>query len=204
MNLESTDETPSGVASEGAEPGRKRSTKRWIYLGVAGLLVLGLVVRYVSRDDSQNSGGSSAAEVDANGDPISAALQLLSSGKPSEAIKVLEDYVSANPKNELALFNLGSIYQIQLNDDVTAIAYYTKALDVGPKNTSALYNRAFAYWDRGELQSAANDFQKVVDLKKRKAPNALWNLGKVTSLLGDPVLGVQYMKEAQKLDPSLK
>ena len=204
MSVEASGDTTESVDTENSDSRPKRRNRRWIYVGVSCLLVVGLLVRYVAGDDSQSGQNSSAQNADLTGDPISAALQVLSSGKPNEAVKILEDYVAANPKSELALYNLGSIYQIQLNDDVTAIAYYTKALDIGPKNTSALFNRAYAYWDRGDLTSAAKDFEKVVVLKKRKAPQALWNLGKVTALLGDTVLGAQYLQEALKLDPSLK
>jgi tetratricopeptide (TPR) repeat protein len=61
----------------------------------------------------------------------------------------------------MAYINIGNIC-IKLNDYEKAIANFTMAINLMPNNSSAYYNRGYAYFFTGEYNLAFKDFKKYL------------------------------------------
>src|SRR5580765_4794729 len=95
---------------------------------------------------------------------------LYQQGKLEEAKRIFEGLAVLDGKNPYVHGILGAIYQKQEKFDV-AIARYTLALSVYPKDPNSLTNRGEIYLKLGRLKEAAEDFKKAIDLDTaRKNP----------------------------------
>ena len=65
--------------------------------------------------------------------------------------------------NEYALFNLGYINLVYLNDNVTAIKYFQKALNVNAAYYDALFNLAFALELSGDKEDARIKYKELLN-----------------------------------------
>ena len=114
-------------------------------------------------------------DVDAN--QVAALLltghNLFQQGKLDEAKRIFEGLAVLDGKNPYVHGILGAIYQKQEKYDV-AIARYTLALSIFPKDPNSLTNRGEIYLKLGKFKEAAADFKKSIDLdpeKKNPASN---------------------------------
>ncbi len=109
----------------------------------------------------------------------------------------ISDYNNAlkiDPKNTLALFNLGNNYK-RLNENAEAIIYYNKAfeskggdmafIDLAPNGVTnesnfdvpgqeIFYQRAFAYLGIDSLKKSFNDFHKCVNFGYKIVDSYYW------------------------------
>jgi len=95
-----------------------------------------------------------------------------SQGKLDEAKRIFEGLAVLDGKNPYVHGILGAIYQKQEKYDV-AIARYTLALNIFPKDPNSLTNRGEIYLKLGKFKEAAEDFKKAIELDpERKHPAA--------------------------------
>jgi tetratricopeptide (TPR) repeat protein len=131
---------------------------------------------------------------------VQAGLASAAKGDDKAALSAFSEAAGKDPKNFLAQYNLGTIYQKQ-GDTVLALQHYGLALQVNPNYVPALYNSAVIYGATNP-QLAIITYRKIIQLQP-KAPTAYLNLGLLEAKLG---LFTQAGKDLQKAldqDPSL-
>jgi tetratricopeptide (TPR) repeat protein len=76
-------------------------------------------------------------------------------------------------------FNKGRVYQ-RNNYHTAAIAYYTHAIILNPNSVDTYINRGYSYKEKGDIDSARNDFVKAMELDPDDA-----NIQEMIDALGD-------------------
>ncbi|MGB3713626.1 MAG: tetratricopeptide repeat protein [Candidatus Promineifilaceae bacterium] len=104
-------------------------------------------------------------------DHVDAAINLggayILSGRFRSAAKVLEGAVGVDPENPIAWTNLGAAYlgnPVLARDDeqLKAIAAFTRALELRPASPSVAYNIGLIYRDRMEWKEAEYWFREAI------------------------------------------
>ncbi|HEX4744024.1 MAG TPA: tetratricopeptide repeat protein [Candidatus Limnocylindria bacterium] len=122
-------------------------------------------------------------------------------GKNDEAIKGYYETLGNDPRNEIALTNLGIIYRFA-NKPQIAEGFYRAALEVNPNSAGSLFGLAV-------IRAAAGDTQEAIDLYRRLLvlnPNdaiAHYNLGLVLRATGRVAEGDAEIRQAIAIDPKL-
>jgi Tfp pilus assembly protein PilF len=97
---------------------------------------------------------------------------LYSEGHFEDAKKLFEGLAALDSTNPYVHGILGAIYQKQEKYDV-AVARYSMALSLYPKDINSLTNRGEIFLKCGKFSEAANDFKAAIDLDPdRKSPAA--------------------------------
>jgi tetratricopeptide (TPR) repeat protein len=109
-------------------------------------------------------------------DPRSAALveqaqQLSAAGRHNEAIDLLETALAVDPRNRGAYVTLGRVAQAQRLPG-KAIRLYGDALRLEPNDVNALGGQGEAYVQRGALQRARANLERVRSLCGQPCPQA--------------------------------
>lgn|GEM_PF-1198057 len=94
---------------------------------------------------------------------INYAIAQVRSGRPEEAIAVLEAILKENPSNAVAMENLGSAYYIQ-GDLNAALRTYHAALDAGAVTGRSQKGIGLIHRQLGQLNEAATWFEKAVNV----------------------------------------
>jgi Flp pilus assembly protein TadD len=88
-----------------------------------------------------------------------------------QGISMLRDVLKADPKNELALFNLGML-SIQSGQYNNAIDRLEQLLEINPAHTQGQLLLGIALLNKGDKKKAREQFQKVKDMDKDPAVQA--------------------------------
>ncbi|MCH2314191.1 MAG: tetratricopeptide repeat protein [SAR202 cluster bacterium] len=88
---------------------------------------------------------------------------LANRGDHLEAIKCFVVTVKYNPEHAMAWNNIG-VSKLCLSNPEEAVIAYKKALRIDSEYRDALHNRALAYSDVGELDSAMVDLNRAISL----------------------------------------
>ncbi len=78
---------------------------------------------------------------------------------------MLREVLAADPKNELALFNLGML-SIQSSQYDKAIERLEELVKINPAHTQGQLLLGIAWMSKGEKTKAKEQFQKVKDMDK--------------------------------------
>ena len=108
----------------------------------------------------------------------------LASGKPEEAVAVLQTYVIYEPDDTNALLTLGKAYSAIGNYD-SAIAAFDKIVQAKPRNAEAYYQRGEAYLNLGKTDLAEADFTKAISYDPSDFDSRI-GLARVYDLQGNP------------------
>lgn len=101
-----------------------------------------------------------------NNDVIySLAMYYQETGQYDKAIQHYQTLLSNDPDNFIALYNIGYINLVYLQQYQTAIEYFTKSIEKKNDYVEAYYNRGFAYEMLKDAQHSKSDYQKALDLK---------------------------------------
>ena len=98
------------------------------------------------------------------------AMTYLSSA-PMVGVKMLREVLEADPKNELALFNMGML-SIQSNQNEKAVNWLSQLVEVNPKHTQGTLLLGIAYMNTDQKKKAKEQFEKVKDMDKDPAVQA--------------------------------
>lgn len=98
------------------------------------------------------------------------AMTYLSSA-PMKGVAMLREVVETDPKNELALFNLGML-SIQSGQNDKAVSWLSKLMEVNPRHTQGTLLLGMAYMNLNEKKKAKEQFEKVKDMDKDPAVQA--------------------------------
>jgi tetratricopeptide (TPR) repeat protein len=115
------------------------------------------------RPDDQTDPRSTALVEQARG--------LASSGRNNEAIDLLETALAVDPGNRAAYIALGRVAQAQ-HLPGKAVRYYADALRLEPNDVNALAGQGEAYVQRGAVDRARQNLQRVQTLCRQACPQA--------------------------------
>lgn len=121
-----------------------------------------------------------------------------------KAKDVLEQILQVDPKDLLALSNLGVLYQLpdtDFRDASKSFQYYSKALEVEPNQIKDISNLGFLMLQVGHPQDSEKYFRRALDLNPRYAL-AYYGLGKAAEIQGDARKAEANYAEARRLDPN--
>ncbi len=132
--------------------------------------------------------------------------QLLSQGRPGEAIAVLTKARELDPDNAVAAINLGGAYILQ-GKHRQAVPVLERAAQLEPDNAMVWMNLAAAYLGKlpfatPAMQDQAIDaFKHALTLNPR-APHVNYNLGLIYIERGDIEQAALYFYAALETDPN--
>ena len=81
-----------------------------------------------------------------------------------KAVETYEILLTVSPDFKEALYNLGYINLVYLNDFEKAVNFFTRAISLDSKYTDAYFNRGYSYEWLGDYTNARKDYQKALDL----------------------------------------
>ncbi len=96
-------------------------------------------------------------------------------------------------------YNLGVKEQEQGSYD-SAIAHYSKALELNPKYKDAYYSRGVSFGKKSGYDASIRDFTKVLELDPKDA-DAFYNRGNAHEAKGDQDAAIRDYTKALELDP---
>lgn len=138
---------------------------------------------------------------EARAEALARAQAAHNSGNTDEAIKGYYETLGYDPKNEVALTNLGIIYRFA-NKPQIAEGFYRAALEADPNSAGSLFGLALLRAAAGSLPEAIDLYQRLL----RLAPNDAvghYNLGLVLRAAGRAAEGDAEIARALALDPKL-
>jgi tetratricopeptide (TPR) repeat protein len=91
------------------------------------------------------------------------ALFYQETGEYEKAIHIYEAMLQKHPDFYFALYNIGYVNLVYLNDYDKAIEYFTKAISIKPDYADAYYNRGFAYELKKDAENSRNDYKKALE-----------------------------------------
>lgn len=166
---------------------------------VVPMLVGGLLLASCTSGSGSGSSETPAQRADAQ---VAAGLKAESNGQQQAALSDFQAAVASDPTNKYAYYDLGVIYQQQLNDATTAATYYHKALLVDGSYKPALYNLAILYTTSDPAQ-AISLYNQLLQLNAND-PNVLYNLGLILYAQGQVTQGRSDIDKAIAINPSLR
>lgn len=138
---------------------------------------------------------------EAMGEALGRAQNAHSAGKTDEAIKGYYETLGHDPRNEIALTNLGIIYRFA-NKPQIAEGFYRSALEVNEKSAGSLFGLAVIRAAAGSTQEAIDLYKKLLALNPNDAI-AHYNLGLVYRAVGRIADGDAEIRAAIAIDPKL-
>lgn len=118
---------------------RVRMRSRSWMLGLGLLALIGAACSSAPNPQASSKGRSSTSQGEKL---VEDGLKAESQGQVHKAISDFEAAIAAAPNNQYAYYDLGVIYQQQLNNPAQAASWYEKALVADPKYRPALFNLA--------------------------------------------------------------
>ncbi len=91
------------------------------------------------------------------------AMTYLSSSAPMQGIMMLREVLAADPRNELALFNMGML-SVQSGQFPKAVEWLEKLIAVNQNHIQGQLLLGVAYMNQGEREKARQQFEKVKKL----------------------------------------
>ena len=116
------------------------------------------------------------------------------------AIETLRSAIMANPESPLLWNTLGTVLAEQ-GDMATALTFFEEALRFDPAHAHALYNRANAKLDLGDLDGALAGCDAAIALTKAPSELAMMRLARSTILLCAGRLGDGWDAYEARFDP---
>lgn len=132
---------------------------------------------------------------------ISEGLAAESHGQTQEAIKDFNAAVAKNPASAIGYYDLGVVYQQQVNDPTSATSAYNKALLANPNYKPALFNLAILQ-TQSDPAGAVSTYNQLLKLNPSDS-NVLFNLGLLLIAQNQPVQGHADLQKAISINPTL-
>jgi Tfp pilus assembly protein PilF len=156
---------------------------RMTLIALVLLTAVGLCAAPASADNAATCGDQNAAP----DSRIAACTQAIGSGK------------GRGPNLSWAFFNRGVGY-LEKRDNDRAIADYTEAIRLGPRDADAFVGRGSAYSNKHDYDRAMTDYNEAIRLDPKSA-SAFTGRGNVYGDKGDYDRAIADLTEAIRLDP---
>jgi Tfp pilus assembly protein PilF len=119
-------------------------------------------------------------------------------GNTAEAIKDLNDYVGAYPRDDLAWTILGNAYKDHEQLD-EAQAAYEKALEINPRRFEALTGKGILHRKRGEYAQAMSAYESALAINSNYA-QAYSSMTVIALKTHEDNQALEYAKRGYELD----
>lgn len=106
------------------------------------------------------------------------ALFFQENGQTEQAITTYNNILDIDPEHKFAVYNLGYINLVYLQNYQAAAEYFTNAIQLDPEYAEAYYNRGYSYELMGKLAFARKDYEKALELE-RNYPKAIEGLNRL-------------------------
>lgn len=126
------------------------------------LFISQLLLTFAFVQSSENN-SKSAADLITKGDGLRA------SGKVKHALQAYDDAIKLEPLNYLVLFKRGAVYMSIPGKEESAIADFSKVLEIRPDFTTALKQRSSLYLKLGQLDNVEKDAELLSSMNKKKS-----------------------------------
>ena len=93
------------------------------------------------------------------------ALYLQSHGFPEEAIQHYDTLLMQSPDNYIALFNIGYVNYVYLENNEVALDYFNRALNANPNYLDAYYNKGRVLEQMGNYSQAIDIYKEVLNIQ---------------------------------------
>jgi len=120
-------------------------------------------------------------------------------GRWREAQGAYEEFIAANPHEKEAFANLGLV-KVKLGASESAVADFSKALDIDPKFVDARRNRGTVYLGQKRYDSAIEDFSAVFAADKGDM-GTLYKRAYAYCTNGERKLGAKDLREVLRIEP---
>ena len=94
---------------------------------------------------------------------LAEAMSLVDQGNHESAVRILEKILKADPRNEMALIEMGMIHLIDLKAPQSALSYLKSALSVNPSNKVVLSELVGIYDEIGQAGAGLSYLQQLYD-----------------------------------------
>jgi tetratricopeptide (TPR) repeat protein len=84
-------------------------------------------------------------------------------GNYEMAIQIYNSILDIEPDFYVALYNIGYVNLVYLQDFEEAIDYFTRTLDIDPEYADAYYNRGFAFELLKDVENSRKDYKKTLE-----------------------------------------
>ena len=118
----------------------------------------------------------------------------------ADSIKLFEHAIEVTEKNEVALTNLGTVFQEAGRLD-EAIQAYSKVIDINPKNAKAHNNLGSVYEKTGNYKRALNEYQTALEVDP-ELYKAHYNIGVLMERHGNINQAIHSYQQAISLFPN--
>lgn len=92
------------------------------------------------------------------------AMYYQESERYNKAIQTYNSIIDLEPSFYIAMFNIGYINLVYLQEYETAVEYFTKVIELNAEYTEAYYNRGFAYEMLKDVENSRKDYSKTLEL----------------------------------------
>ena len=116
--------------------------------------------------------------------------------------RITPTHLNPDPNNATAYLGRGTAHLKAFNFD-SAIADFTRAIELEPNDASAYTNRGSAHYEKGEFAHAIADLNKALEINPKSAL-AYCNLGWTYEAMGDERKAIAHYRKALEIDPSLE
>lgn len=141
------------------------------------------------------------ALADTASDHLDSAKELLSAGRYSDALPHFHEAINSDPGNYLTYFKRATVF-LALNRPKSALDDLNKALELNPKFTSALSQRANLHVKMGNLDEAHIDYERYLSTDPDN--NDVQMMYDKLMKLKDDVVYVQDLLQEHQFDEALK
>lgn len=93
------------------------------------------------------------------------ALYLQSHGEPEEALRHYDTLLQIQPDNYIVLYNIGYINFVYLEDNETALEYFSRAAEINTNYTDAVYNKGLVLEQMGQYRQAEEIYKDILAKK---------------------------------------
>jgi tetratricopeptide (TPR) repeat protein len=115
----------------------------------------------------------------------------------------ISDYTKALDPNDPTPYLARGTAHLKAFAFDSAIADFTKAIEIEPNDASAYANRGAAHYEKGEFDHAIADLNKALELNPKSAL-AYCNLGWTYEAMNDERKAIAHYRKALEIDPSLE
>jgi len=209
------------------ETDASNSGRRWLPLGLIGLLVVAAFLMWVrwhipgeGRVQSleafqarnftatapvtgvQQSPASQASVGDAQAvlSPLEQRARSLMGSDPQQARDLWRQVIDSAPGNIQAYFNLGLVL-LELEDYPQAIVAFERVLELNSQMIDARFNLGYAYAKMGRFDDAAAQYGQVIDQGPPYLDEVLFNLAIVQDFQGDRQAAARSLHGAIRHNP---
>jgi tetratricopeptide (TPR) repeat protein len=141
------------------------------------------------------SSGPRDAAFDAEDPDVQRAIDMIDSGKPQDAVTVLDGVLKRDPRNEQALIEMAMVQLIDLKQPAEALPFLQRAIDVNPRNPVVLSELVSLYEDQNKVDDGISYLADLYT-KNPSSPELAQGMGQLLATAGRDGEAVPYLERA--------